>query len=104
VSAFAFVALLYVHINRIIAWLNWLKKSKRINVRMKMMKTRGAQERGVNSNVFRFLTPRQSHGKAPKRRLRLLPTSKCRVCLQRGRQQQPAHKNERRGALDAAAA
>ena len=29
---------------------------------------------------------------------------KCRVRLQRGRQQQPAHKNERRGALDAAAA
>ena len=46
----------------------------------------------------------QSHGKAPKRRLRFLPSPKCRVRLQRGRRQQPAHKNERRGALDAAAA
>ena len=46
----------------------------------------------------------QSHGKAPKRRLRFLVRPQCRVRLQRGRQQQPAHKNERRGALDAAAA
>ena len=45
----------------------------------------------------------QSNGKAPKRRLRFLPTPQCRVRLQRGRQQQPAHKNEGRGALDAAA-
>jgi hypothetical protein len=33
-----------------------------------------------------------------------MPSPKCRVRLQRGRQQQPAHKNEGRGALDAAAA
>ena len=46
----------------------------------------------------------QSHGKAPKCRLLFLPTPQCRVRLQRGRQQQPAHKNERRSALDAAAA
>ncbi len=33
-----------------------------------------------------------------------MPRPKCRVRLQRGRQQQPAHENERRGARDAAAA
>ena len=46
----------------------------------------------------------QSHGKAPKRRLHFVPTQKCRVRLQCGRQQQPAHKNERHGALDVYAA
>jgi hypothetical protein len=48
----------------------------------------------------------QSHVKAPKRRLRYMPSlsTKCQVCLQHWRQQQPGHKNERRGALDAAAA
>jgi hypothetical protein len=35
---------------------------------------------------------------------RPMPSPKYRVRLQRGRQQQPAHKNEGRGALDAAAA
>ncbi len=34
----------------------------------------------------------QSDGKAPKRRLRFLPSPKCRIRLQRGRHQQPAHK------------
>ncbi len=46
----------------------------------------------------------QSHGKASKRRLRFLPSPKYRVRLQRGRQQQTAHNNERRSALHAAAA
>ncbi len=41
---------------------------------------------------------------APKLRLRFLPIPKCRVRLQRGWQEQPAHNNERRSALDAAAA
>ena len=41
---------------------------------------------------------------APKRRLHLLPSPQCRVRLQRGRQHQPAHKNESRSTINAAAA
>ncbi len=69
------------------------------------------RQRGEGGNycLFRLLTPsapaiRWQSTRTPSPQRRYLPSPKCRVRLQRGRQQQPAHKNERRGALDAAAA
>ena len=60
--------------------------------------------RGVRAGCTGEHQHQQSDDKVTKLRLRFLPSPKCRVRLQRGRQQQPAHKNERRGALYAAAA
>jgi hypothetical protein len=76
---------------------------------MKMMKMNEGQ-RGVGGNCLesRLLTSSASAitwpWQAPKRRLHLLPSPQCRVRLHRGRQQQPAHKNESRITINAAAA
>jgi hypothetical protein len=68
------------------------------------MSDRGALREIIIRRAYSLHQHQQSHGKAPKRRLRFPPTPKCSVRLQRGWQQQPAHNNKHRGALNAAAA